>query len=60
LADATRHLAKGRLVHVAGRLRTDEWQDEAGKPHSRVKVVAQRIDFLDAPPAKPAADAPRS
>ncbi len=60
LADAAKHLAKGRLVHVVGRLRTDEWQDESGKPRSRVKVMAQRIDFLDAPPAKPATDAPRS
>ncbi len=47
LAEAAgKYLAKGRRVFVEGRLRTDKWEDEKGK-HSRTKVVADRILFLD-------------
>jgi single-strand DNA-binding protein len=49
LAEAAKHLAKGRLVHIVGQMRTDKWKDDAGNPHSRVKLIAQRIDFLDTP-----------
>ncbi|MBI5648975.1 MAG: single-stranded DNA-binding protein [Chloroflexi bacterium] len=41
-------LSKGRLVHVVGRARTDKWEDENGQ-HRRTKIIAHRVDFLDAP-----------
>ena len=44
-------LTKGRLVMVVGSLRTDVWADKenAEIKHSRTKVVAQRVLFLDGP-----------
>ena len=50
LAEITaRHLAKGRLVGVSGRIAQDEWTTESGERRQRVYVVAESIDFLDAP-----------
>src|SRR6266511_2244777 len=42
------YLDKGRHVMVVGALRTDHWEKD-GQPHSRTKVLAQRVLFLDAP-----------
>jgi single-strand DNA-binding protein len=44
-------LTKGRLVMVVGSLRTDVWADKENCEikHSRTKVVAQRVLFLDGP-----------
>lgn len=38
-------LRKGRGVRVVGRLRQDRWTDSAGKAHSRVKIVAEHVEF---------------
>jgi len=46
-----RHLTKGRLVGISGRIAQDEWTTEAGDRRQRVYVVAESIDFLDAPKA---------
>lgn len=43
---------KGRGVRVVGRLKQDRWQDDGGKSHSKVYIVAEHIDFK---PAKKAA-----
>jgi single-strand DNA-binding protein len=43
------HLTKGRKVGVTGRLYLDEWQTD-GQKRSRLTVIANQIDFLDAPP----------
>lgn len=43
------HLAKGRPVLVAGRLRHERWEKDGSK-HSRVKVLADRIQFLGSKP----------
>lgn len=44
------HLVKGRKVLVEGALRQHTWTDAAsGDRRSRVEVVANRIQFLDAP-----------
>ena len=43
-----RHLRKGRLIYVAGRLQTREWEDEEGRRHSRAEIVAREVIFLDA------------
>jgi len=39
-------LAKGRPVFVEGRLQMDTWEQEDGQKRSRLKVVAQNIQFL--------------
>ncbi|MDR3276054.1 MAG: single-stranded DNA-binding protein [Treponema sp.] len=36
---------KGRGVRVVGRLKQDRWNDPEGKPHSRVVVVAEHVEF---------------
>ena len=46
---AARHLTKGRLVGISGRIAQDEWTTESGDRRQRVYVVAESIDFLDAP-----------
>lgn len=38
-------LAKGRGVRVVGRLKQDRWQDKEEKPRSRVKIVAEHVEF---------------
>ena len=36
---------KGRGIRVVGRLKQNRWKDEAGKSHSRVKIIAEHIEF---------------
>ena len=36
---------KGRGVRVVGRLKQDRWQDDGGRSHSKVYIVAEHIDF---------------
>lgn len=43
------YLKKGSRALVDGALRQDRWQDEDGKPQSRVKVVAYNVHFLSKP-----------
>jgi single-strand DNA-binding protein len=40
------YLAKGSKVAVDGRLRQDRWQNDQGQNRSKVKVVAQFVEFL--------------
>lgn len=40
-----RHMTKGSLVYIEGRLRTESWDGECGKKHYRVKVVVQNCSF---------------
>lgn len=46
-----RYLAKGRRIAVQGRLELDEWQAEDNSPRRRHKIVAETVEFLDAPAA---------
>ncbi len=39
------YLRKGRGVRVVGRVKQDRWQDANGQPRSRVKVVAEHVEF---------------
>jgi single-strand DNA-binding protein len=39
------YLKKGRGVRVVGRLKQDKWTDADGKPHSRVEIVAEHVEF---------------
>ena len=36
---------KGRGVRVVGRLKQDRWNGSDGKPHSRVSIVAEHVEF---------------
>ena len=38
-------LKKGRGVRVHGRLKQDRWDDAEGKPHNKIKIVAERVEF---------------
>lgn len=42
-----KYLSKGRQVYVAGRLKTDRWNDkQTGLDRHRVKIVSELIQFL--------------
>ncbi len=50
LAEAcAEHLAKGRRVLVEGSLRHNTWNDTEGAQRSKVEIIANRVQFLDAP-----------
>jgi single-strand DNA-binding protein len=44
------YLAKGRLVYIEGRLKTERWNDEKGETHFRTKVLARQMQMLDRKP----------
>jgi single-strand DNA-binding protein len=47
---AGQYLSKGRPVFIEGRLKLDSWDDkETGQKRNRLRVVAERIQFLGAP-----------
>jgi len=49
---AGQYLSKGRPVFIEGRLRLDSWEDkESGQKRNKLKVVAERVQFLGAPKA---------
>jgi single-strand DNA-binding protein len=54
---ASEYLSKGRPVLVEGRLKLDEWENQQGEKRSKVRVVAQRIQFLGGPRGSEGGDA---
>lgn len=38
-------LSKGRGVRVVGRLKQDRWSDKEGRPHAKIKVVGETVEF---------------
>jgi single-strand DNA-binding protein len=44
------YLAKGRGVFVEGQLRLDQWESPQGEKKSRMKVRADRVQFLGGSP----------
>lgn len=44
-AACTQNLKKGRGVRVVGRLKQDRWTDPEGRSRSRVKIVAEHVEF---------------
>lgn len=56
------YLSKGRQVFIEGHLRFDQWTSQDGQKRSKLKVVADNVQFLDPKgeggPAAPAAGAP--
>lgn len=43
------YLSKGSPVFVEGRLQLDQWEDNEGKKKSRLRVLAERVQFLGRP-----------
>jgi single-strand DNA-binding protein len=50
------YLTKGSGCFLEGRLKLDSWQDKDGKKQSRMKVVADTVQFLDKAKPKDGAD----
>ncbi|MFW5769574.1 MAG: single-stranded DNA-binding protein [Spirochaetota bacterium] len=48
------YLTKGRGVRVVGRLKQDRWSDAEGNPRSRIKIVAEHVEFKPNFKGKPA------
>jgi len=45
-----KYLQKGSPVFIEGRLQLDTWKDkESGSPRSRLRVIAERVQFLSSP-----------
>jgi single-strand DNA-binding protein len=44
-------LTKGRPVHIDGRLRLEQWQQEDGQRRSKIRVVVDQFRFVDRKPA---------
>jgi single-strand DNA-binding protein len=42
----TQYCPKGAAVFVEGRLKLENWQDKDGHKRSRIKVVAESVQFL--------------
>ena len=53
------YMAKGRPLFVEGRLKLDQWQDKDGNNRSKLKVIAESIQFID-PPKREGGEAPKS
>lgn len=45
---AKQYLSKGRRVFVEGRLKLDQWTSQEGQKRSKLSVVAETLQFLDA------------
>jgi single-strand DNA-binding protein len=54
------YLTKGRPVFVEGQLRLDQWESPQGEKKSRMKVRADRVQFLGGGPARTGGDQPRA
>ena len=46
---ACEYLSKGRPILVEGRLQMDEWENQQGEKRTKIRVVAQRVQFLGSP-----------
>lgn len=48
LADlCAENIKKGRLIQATGRLKQDRWQDDNGKPRSKIKLVSSQVKFIE-------------
>lgn len=54
--NAGKYLAKGSPVHVEGRLKLDLWEQN-GQRRSKLRVIAERVQFLGNKQDAPAGDA---
>lgn len=44
----SQYLSKGRPVFIEGRLKLDQWQDQQGNNRSKMRVVVESFEFIDA------------
>lgn len=48
LADlCAENIKKGRKIQATGRLKQDRWQDDTGKPRSKIKLVSNQVKFIE-------------
>lgn len=47
------YLVKGKKVAIAGKLKQDRWQTEAGENRSKVQVLVRQLDLLTPPQQQP-------
>jgi single-strand DNA-binding protein len=52
------YLSKGRSIFIEGRLQYDSWETEDGQKRSRLRVVADRVQFLGGRRAEDVVGAP--
>ena len=52
------YLHKGSPVFVEGRLKLDQWENQQGEKRSKLRVRADRVQFLGAPKRTDVEDAP--
>ena len=45
LAEVLSQTKKGQGIHVVGRLKQERWQDQEGKFHSKVRVIAEHAEL---------------
>ncbi len=43
-------LTKGRPIHVEGRLKFEQWEQEDGQRRSKIRVVVEQFRFVDRKP----------
>jgi single-strand DNA-binding protein len=44
------NLTKGRPIHVEGRLKLDQWEQEDGQRRSKIRAVVEQFRFVDRKP----------
>jgi len=44
--NCSQYLSKGRPVMVEGRLKLDTWENQQGEKRSKIRVVAENVQFL--------------
>ena len=47
-----KYLKKGSAVLVEGRLQFEQWTDRDGQKRNKLRVKADRVHFMDPPPAR--------
>ncbi len=45
--NAAEYLSKGSPILIEGRLKQDSWENEAGEKRTKLKVVVDRLQFLN-------------
>jgi len=44
--NCNQYILKGNKIAIEGRLQQDRWETNEGSKRSRIKIIANRIDFL--------------
>lgn len=54
----SKYFDKGKMIIVAGRLKTESWKDNDGKTHYATKVIANEVAFGESKETEISAQAP--